>query len=190
MEEAAKGLALLTFAAITPGPNNALVLTQSAAHGIRSAIPLIAVIAFAALVMAIATLGTAGVLLPHGAERWLSIGGGLLLLTLAVVAWRNAGSEDVLPISNPKGLAVVFAFQFLNPKGWLMMVLLAAHIPPRLGATVIVLLIVPLISGICLLLWALGGGAISRSLSTPDRRIIFDRAMAAVLALLAVLFII
>ena len=190
MEEAAKGLALLTFAAITPGPNNALVLTQSAANGIRSAIPLIAVIAFAAMTMAIATLGTAGLLLPPRAERWLSIGGGLLLFGMAVIAWRNAGSESVLPLSNPKGLAAVFAFQFLNPKGWLMMTLLAAHIPSGLGETVIVLLIVPLISGICLLLWALGGGAISRSLSTPDRRIIFDRAMAAVLGLFAVLFII
>ena len=190
MEEATKGLALLTFAAITPGPNNALVLSQSAADGIRSAIPLIAVIAFAALVMAIATLGTAGVLLPHGAERWLSFGGGVLLLAMAVIAWRNAGSESVLPLSNGVGLAAVFAFQFLNPKGWLMMVLLAAHMPNGLGAILIVLVIVPIVSASCLFIWALGGGAISTALSTPGRRKAFDRAMAAILGVFALLFMI
>ena len=85
----------------------------------------------------------------------------------------------------PAGFAGLFAFQFLNPKSWVMVLALVAAFPHQDGRVAFAWLapLFVVIPTACLLLWAMAGRWLSPHLQAPATRRRFDRIMG--LALLA-----
>ena len=120
-------LALLLFAvvsSVTPGPNNMMLMASGVNFGVRRTLPHLAgvVLGFAVMVALVgfgldAIFRLAPWLLP--VMRWA---GAAYLLWLA---WRIATSGAVrrrLRRSRPLGFFGAAAFQWINPKGWVMAV--------------------------------------------------------------------
>lgn len=183
------GLFLLV-AAISPGPNNLVVMRAAARNGWTAALPAaVGVIAGGLVLLVLVTVGAGRA---FSAWPWLramiEIGGALYLIWLGVrliaAAGRDAGSMTL-----PAGLAGLFGFQFLNPKGWVMVLTVVAALPTT-GATDALLRLAPLficIPAACLLLWAGLGSALASCLTRPVVRQWTDRALGALLILAALL---
>ena len=173
---------------ITPGPNNVMVAASAANHGIRATVPhmLGIVVGFALmLTLVCAGLGSALVrwplLLPL--FRWAGA------VWLVWIAWQIArapapgegGRTRVL------GFAGAVAFQWINPKAWLIAVgaageYLSPHQPlvAQLSRIFIVFLVVGLP---CVLVWAVLGSGAGRLLRSPVQLRAFNVVMAVVLVL-------
>jgi threonine/homoserine/homoserine lactone efflux protein len=85
-----QGVSLGFSAAVSPGPFQAFLLSRAARVGVRRALPL----ALAPLVSDGPVVATVLLVLsaaPPALLRGLAIGGGVLLLVLALGAWRTAG---------------------------------------------------------------------------------------------------
>ncbi len=183
--------ALAAFAfvsAITPGPNNLMLLSSAVNFGFRRSVPhmLGITIGFSLLVLAIgAGMGSILATLPW-LYTALKIGGGLYLLYLA---WKIAisrsiddGDTGARPLTFFEGAS----FQLVNPKGWIMAVTAmgaytnpANYWPTMLIVTACFAAFVLPVS----LLWAGTGLALRRWLSDPRRLRIFNITMAILLVL-------
>jgi threonine/homoserine/homoserine lactone efflux protein len=182
-------LALVGFAvatSITPGPNNIMIASSAANHGLRATIPHLAGIATGFVVMiALVGLGLAGALTAAPAValwlRWIMVGWLLLL------AWKiaRAGAPGEGPARPPMGLLGGALFQWVNPKAW--MIALSANsayigadrpMLPQLATilTVFAVIVVP-----CMLPWAALGSGAGRLLRSRNRLRAFNVAMAVLL---------
>jgi threonine/homoserine/homoserine lactone efflux protein len=177
---------MVLAAAITPGPNNLVVLRTAARAGMAGALPAIAGIVGGGLVLLAAAAAGAGAL--YRAEprlQWIVAAGGCLYLSWLGIRlmWprRNAQTGDSLPSG---GLAL-FGFQFLNPKAWVM-VLTASSATSEIGFPLLAALFA-LIPLVCLLAWSALGSALSARLSAGTARWL-DRAMGALLVASAIAF--
>lgn len=181
--------ALVVFAAVTsvtPGPNNLMLLTSGVNFGLRRTIPHMAgvTIGFVVLLLAVgAGMGSLLSTLP-ALYTLLKIAGGFYLLYLA---WRIATARSIgddAEIGVPLSFVQAAAFQWVNPKGWVMAVTaMGAYTSPghywltmTLVATVFGLLTAPSV-----LLWAGLGVALRRWLAEPGRLRVFNWAMAVLL---------
>jgi threonine/homoserine/homoserine lactone efflux protein len=180
----------LLIAAITPGPNNLVVMRAAARNGWKAALHAMAGVIAGGLVLLVVV--TAGAGSAFSAWPWLrgtiEAGGVLYLIWLGtrmiVAAGREAGSMAI-----PDGLAGLFGFQFLNPKGWVMVLTVVAALPAADAAHAL-LYLAPLfvcIPAACLLLWAGLGGALAPHLTRPVVRQWTDRALGALLIMAALL---
>lgn len=186
-------LAFAIVASATPGPNNILVLATSASHGLRAAIPLILGVALGfGFMVALIGAGLAGSLADHArlqaGLRWLGAG------WLLVLAWKIARA-DIPAIGErehrpPLGFWTVCAYQWINPKAWIMALATAATytVPGQplvpqvlLLAALFVLVSLPCVSG-----WALLGSGVGRLLDHPARVRTFNVVMGLLLAASAV----
>lgn len=186
-------LGVLIVAAITPGPNNFMVMEASARRGIAAA---------AAVVLGV-VLGSFGLLalisfgVGAAMHRYPMLGLALSIVGGAYLAWlgaslilsRRGGSADEVPRGVPTTLWGVAAFQLLNPKAWMLIMTAVAAMSGN-GTVVALAALIALVSSACLSLWALAGTASSRLLARPRTRLWFDRIMGAVLALSAARIII
>ncbi|WP_426700317.1 LysE family translocator [Rhodanobacter sp. Col0626] len=185
---------LLGVAAITPGPNNLVVLRAAGQAGMRGALPAIAgVVLGGLLLLAVIALGAGSLFAAYPSlQRWIAVMGALYLAALGItlfmrgVTTPRAGSsttEDALPA----GTVGLVGFQFLNPKSWVMVLTALATVPavglhgylPLAGLFV-------LIPTLCLLLWAALGAWLARWLVRPTVRRAVDAAMGALLVACAV----
>jgi threonine/homoserine/homoserine lactone efflux protein len=184
-------LSLLGFSVamyITPGPNNVMVAASAANHGVRATVPhmLGIVVGFAMmLTLVCAGLGSALVswplLLPL--FRWAGAA------WLVWLAWQIASA----PAPGEGGRARVLgftgavAFQWINPKAWLIAIGAASeYLSPNqpLVAQLTRIFIVFLAVGMpCVLVWALLGSGAGRLLRSPVRLRAFNVAMAVLLVL-------
>jgi threonine/homoserine/homoserine lactone efflux protein len=174
---------LLLAAAITPGPNNLVVLRIASQAGVRAALPAIAgIVAGSLALLALAVSGLAAVAAAHPAWRaWLGAGGaaylgwlGLRLLAAALRDTSAAAAADVLP-----GTALgLLGFQLLNPKAWVttLTVVAAWGASGTRGWLPLAALFAAIPFG-CLLLWS----ACGRWLTHPRLRRGLDAAMGALL---------
>jgi threonine/homoserine/homoserine lactone efflux protein len=118
----------------------------------------------------------------------VAVGGALYLAWLGcnvALSRTGDGSGPALPA----GVSGLFGFQFLNPKGWVMVLTVVAAMPAG-GAIDRFLQLAPLFACIpacCLLLWAALGSALSRSLARPVVRLWTDRVLGALLVASALL---
>ena len=118
-------LALLAFAfvsSITPGPNNFMLLTSGANFGFRRTIPHMFGIAVGFGTLLLAVGFGLGALLEQfpTLHLVLKIAGGSYLLFLA---WKIAGSRSLAndeTVARPISLLQAAAFQWVNPKAWMM----------------------------------------------------------------------
>ncbi|MEI7036292.1 LysE family translocator [Fulvimonas yonginensis] len=178
---------LLLAAAITPGPNNLVVLRIASRAGVRAALPAIAGIVGGSLaLLALALSGLAAVTGNHPAWRtWLGAGGaaylGWLGLRLLVTSLRETPADapaDALP-ATALGL---FGFQLLNPKAWVMTLTVVAAwgASGARGWIPLAVLFVAIPLG-CLLLWSACGRLLTKGLAHPPFRRGLDAGMGALL---------
>jgi len=120
------GLAFFAFAvvaAVTPGPSNVMITATGSAAGLRRGLPCVcgAALGMASLLF-ISGLGLGQIMLAYPllltVMKWC---GAALLLWLA---WRiaTAGRASEGATARPVGFFGAAAFQWLNPKGWLVAV--------------------------------------------------------------------
>ncbi|MBO9661827.1 LysE family transporter [Dokdonella sp.] len=174
---------LLAVAAITPGPNNLIVMHAAAAR-VRDALPAVAgIVGGGLLVLSLVVFGVGAA---FGAWPWLravaaALGAGYLAWLGLRLAWR--GSSAGATAALPRGFFALCAFQLANPKTWVMMLTIVAAMPAQDAATTW-LRLAPLAVAIpipCLLLWAGFGRALARRLGDGRLRERVDRALGLLL---------
>ena len=182
-------LALLTFGVVagaTPGPNNMMLMASGVNFGVRRSLPhLIGVVLGFTLMVALVGFGLDAIfrLAPWAlpAMRWA---GAAYLVWLA---WRIANSgalRERAAAARPLGALGAAAFQWINPKGWVMAVsaLTTYAVSPNYGLSVIVVAATFLLIGFpCSGIWLLFGASMRRFLADPRRARPFNFAMAALL---------
>jgi threonine/homoserine/homoserine lactone efflux protein len=186
------GLApLLAFAfasSVTPGPNVIMVAASSANHGIRATLPHMAGISLGFPAMTVLVgLGLAGpfaaspalhLVLKHVGAAWL------LWLAWKIARSGAPGEGEAKP---PLGLLGAAAFQWVNPKAWMLALASIPAFSTPGGNLVAETLI---IAGAFLLaapptlgFWALIGRGAALLLRTPATLRAFNVAMALLLVL-------
>ena len=190
MHDPAQVIAFVTFSAVvagTPGPSNALLTAVGARVGVRHGLASLLgqVTGMGAMLFAI-TLGLGNVLLAHPlALEVLKWGGAAMLCWMA---WKIATAAHAEGAANaPAGFLGMAAFQWMNPKGWLISVAaIATFLDRRAGdalaqaaifASLFMLAALP-----SCLPWLAFGAAFQRFLRSPRAWRIFTAAMAALLA--------
>lgn len=185
--------ALLSVAAITPGPNN-LVVLRAAAHGgfVRTLPAVISIVLGSIALLATVVAGAGAALIAWPAlGAAISTAGALYLVWLGLRMIMTAHAEG-LSSDLPAGIFGLFLFQFLNPKGWVMVLSVVTAVREKNALDTFVRL-APLfacIPAICLLLWAALGTVLSGFLARPTARRWTDRVLGALLAIAAVLLLI
>jgi threonine/homoserine/homoserine lactone efflux protein len=174
---------------ITPGPNNLMLTASGANFGYRSTLPQVmgCVMGNVALTMiACNGLGQLFVAWPP-AQVILRTGGAVYLLWLA---WKLAQSrigdaQALRPLTFLEGVM----FQAFNPKSWIRAMTLASVFMPAGANPLTAGLTISVIGGLigfpCVSMWALFGVAMRGVLADPRKQRVFNLAMAAALAFLA-----
>ncbi|MGA8009106.1 MAG: LysE family translocator [Thiomonas sp.] len=182
--------ALFAFvASITPGPNNLMLLASGANFGFRASIPHVLGITSGFLVLVTSVgFGLAEVFSRlHWADvtmRW--IGAAYMLF----LAWRIAtaappdGSGPRDGSSRPMTFLGAAAFQWVNPKAWLMAISAFSTYVPATSGMVAVLGAALLFGAINLpsvTAWAFGGSRLQRVLLVRHRAVAFNLLMGGLL---------
>lgn len=175
---------------VTPGPNNVMVFTAAARHGLRATSPLVLGIGLGlgAMVIAVGS-GLAGPLAAYqplqAAMRWIGIGWLLLL------AWQIARSGDPFVAgrgseAGPLGFWGGMAFQWVNPKAWVLaLATTATYVRPGSGFYGQVITLGVIFAIVCIPsvgVWAVLGSRTRHLLASPGRIRAFNLAMAILLA--------
>lgn len=187
-------LALSFAAAWTPGPNNALVAASGANFGLRRSLPHVLGITLGFPVMVLAVGLVLGELFQQSAAlrailRW---GGAALLLWVAWQIARSGGLGSRAGAARPFTFVESAAFQWINPKGWVMAIAITAQFvrPEAPLATTGLVALAFLGAGLTSsLAWAGLGRALARWLEGPGRLRAFNAAMGALIALGVVLML-
>jgi len=176
---------------ITPGPNNVMLTTSGANFGLRRTLPHMAGICLGVAIQLLATCAGLGALFTRWPALQLTLGwaGAAYLVFLG---WQLLRSTDVQVKEGARPISLLesTAFQFLNPKAWVMTATAAAvFLPQQLGPlarSAYMVGITEVIGIPCLVVWALFGSSLRAFLATPRNRRIFNITMALALAATAV----
>jgi threonine/homoserine/homoserine lactone efflux protein len=174
---------------VTPGPNNLMVLASGINFGFRASIPHIFGISTGFSIMMTAVgLGLAEVFtyypFSYTVMKWV---GAAYLLYLA---WNIAKASplDSTAIKGRNGQPMSFlgaaAFQWVNPKAWVMAIgALSNFVPATSGVMIIVsfALLFFIINAPSVSIWAAFGARMRQILQTPSYRRAFNYSMAALL---------
>lgn len=183
--------ALVAFAfvsSVTPGPNNFMLLASGVNFGFRRTVPHMFGIAggFASLLLAVG-FGLGALLAAFPALHLvLKVAGGAYLLYLA---WRIAMSRSLDTKEGKDGRPMTFleaaAFQWVNPKAWMMAVTaMAIYTSPQapVDSVLLVSLAFTLVNFPSVSIWAGFGTAMRGFLADPVRLKWFNIAMGLLLA--------
>ncbi len=184
-------IAALVFSVVmgfTPGPNNVMLASSGATHGIRRTWPhLIGVaLGFPAMLLLIG-LGLASVLLASaGLQLGMKIISCLYLLWLAFQIGRSSSVGGGPGRARPLTFFQAAAFQWVNPKAWLIAVGAVSAYTAGIGAHLYlqVAILAAMNLFVCFsssLTWAAFGAAIGRWLRSPFALRVFNLLMAALL---------
>ena len=182
-------LSLILFAfttSITPGPNNMMLLASGVNFGMRRTIPHMVGIelGFASLLIAVGLgLGALFQSLPT-LYLVLKFAGGLYLLWIAWSIGMSRSLGDGKTSGAPMTLAAAAAFQWVNPKAWVMAVSsMAAFANPTdpLFSVIIVSFTFVALALPCQGGWAAFGALLRDWLSHPVRLKWFNISMAVLL---------
>lgn len=180
-------LALTAFAfvtSVTPGPNNLMLMASGANFGLRRTVPHMLGVALGFGVMvAVMGLGVDQIIArsPGLAQvlKWVSMAYVLWL------AWKIAnsgapGSRASTP-ARPMGFLAACAFQWVNPKSWMMALGALSAYSAGAGGVLGVALVFTLINLPTVAIWAVMGQSLRGFLSHPGRLRLFNWGMAALL---------
>lgn len=182
--------ALATYAfvtTITPGPNNTMLLASGANFGFVRTLPHLAGVSLGfALMVAVMGLGLAAALVAwpalHEVLRWVGV---VWMLRLAwLLARAGPIGEADRAGARPMRFHEAVAFQWVNPKAWVMAIGAVAAYgggDGRLAATMVIPLVFILVGAPCIATWAALGAGLRRVLADPRRLAIFNFAMALAL---------
>lgn len=183
--------AALMFAlvmAVTPGPNNTMLASSGATHGLKPTLPHLAgvCIGFAVMVQMVG-LGLAAVLLASPRlQLAMKIVSCAYLLWLALQIARSAGMAGAASRGRPMTFLQACAFQWINPKAWLTAVgAISAYTAGR-GAQlywqVTILALICLVVAVpATFIWAAFGAGIRKWLRAPKALQAFNVLMALLL---------
>jgi threonine/homoserine/homoserine lactone efflux protein len=183
-------LALLLFAfsaAITPGPNNVMLMSSGLNYGVRKSLPHLFGICLGFPVMVLLI----GVGLGSIFERFpithtiIQIFGILYLLYLAWVIATTKTHEISSAKSKPFSFWQAALFQWINPKAWIMATgaiatytTLSTNIFQQIGIIALIFLITAFPSAAT---WLFFGANLKRFLQSPKHQKIFNISMALLL---------
>lgn len=186
--------ALLIFAAaITPGPNNIIVMDAASRDGLRGGGRAIAgVMAGSLLLLSLSAGGVAALIAAEPrAQLALSWLGAAWLIWAGGAMIGRAGAAAADTGRNlPTTASGVAAFQLINPKAWLLVLTATAtatsgnSMSP--GTVLALAAVLTGVTGLCLALWGLAGAGFGPWLAAGCRRKAFDRLMGAALIASAV----
>lgn len=187
-DQAAAFLLFAVVAAVTPGPSNLLLTATGATVGVLRGLPcLLGVSVGMGVMMFAVAFGLGSVVLANPAVlRALNWIGAAFLLWLA---WKiaTAGRGDAAAGKKPVGFVGAAAFQWINPKSWLVCASAAgAYLHAGSGsalaqATAFGALFV-LASLPCCFVWLAFGATAQRFLRSDRARLTFNVAMGVLLA--------
>ena len=184
-------LALSLFAissSITPGPNNMMMLASGVNYGFRASMPHLLGISlgFGFMLLALG-LGLSVVFTQFPfAHTALKIAGSVYMIWLA---YKIATCHSALEGKGGKPMSFLqaCAFQWVNPKAWMMALGALATYPiasePYLAQVVMITLVFIVFNGPCVSVWLGLGVSLKAWLSDPVRQMWFNRGMAALLIL-------
>ncbi|RCW86647.1 LysE family translocator [Paracoccus lutimaris] len=180
-------MALTAFAfvtSVTPGPNNVMLMASGANFGLRRTLPhmLGVALGFGAMV-ALLGLGVDRLIAgsPRLAEamKWISMGYMLWL------AWKIAHASAPIGTgyagARPMGFLAACAFQWINPKAWMMGLGALSAYSAGAGGALMVALIFTLVNLPSVAIWAAMGRGLRGVLQEPGRLRLFNRVMAVLL---------
>jgi threonine/homoserine/homoserine lactone efflux protein len=189
--------AFVTFAAVvagTPGPSNTLLTAIGARVGVRRGLASLLgqVTGMGAMLFAIA-LGVGRLILAHPLAIQILKWGGAAML--CYVAWRIATAGPAEEASNaPAGFLGMAAFQWVNPKGWLVSIAAIALFLDRGASGVfadaaVISILFMLVALPSSLPWLAFGAALQHFLEGPRARRVLNLVMAGLLAASTVLLV-
>ncbi len=181
----------VVVAAITPGPNNTMLLNTGMRFGVRRSLPHLAGICLGFSLMFSATAAGLGALVVNVPASQLA----LKVVALGVFLWLayRMASAPFAPIggepvqasqARPMTFAGAAAFQWINPKAWVACVgASAAYLGPTptwqlIGALAVSIAV---LSVPCSLVWVGFGAVMRRFLGTARRQRVFNITMALLL---------
>ena len=172
----------------TPGPNHALLASSGANFGLHRTVPHALGVALGFPVMVLIVGLFLGSAFQHSAllRMILHYGGAALLL---YVAWKIAFYGGLVRADGnrrPFRFHEAAAFQWINPKGWVMAISLTSQFVSAtqpVTSAVVVALVFLLVGLTSAFAWAAGGTAMRRFLAVGHRLGIFNGVMGRVLAL-------
>ncbi|WP_134680685.1 LysE family translocator [Paracoccus ravus] len=181
-------LALIAFAfvtSVTPGPNNLMLMASGANFGLRRSLPHMLGVALG--------FGAMVALLGLGIDRIIAaiplLAQGLKWVSLAYVlwlAWKIAHSaapdaDDMPKTARPMSFLAACAFQWVNPKAWMMGLGALSAYSSGAGGVLGVAVVFTLINLPSVAVWAAMGQGMRGFLSNPGRMRLFNRVMALLL---------
>jgi threonine/homoserine/homoserine lactone efflux protein len=179
---------------ITPGPNNVMLTASGANFGFRRTLPHLFGISAGCAIMLVAVCAGLGALFSawpvlQTILQWV---GAAYLVWLG---WKIIGSGEVGEghAAQPISFWQAAAFQFVNPKAWVMTLsAVALFLPPNMNPIAGSLYIVTLMVGVnlpCIAVWALFGSSLRGLLQKRPARLAFNIVMAVALAATGVIMV-
>ncbi|MCX8515838.1 MAG: LysE family translocator [Alphaproteobacteria bacterium] len=185
----------IVVTAITPGPNNMMLMTSGANFGFRRTIPHLTGVILGFTFFALLTgFGLIKIINYYPALYYILKYAGISYLLylsyrIAITNGRNAkkkSANNKVRISTPFGFWQAAAFQLINPKGVMMVIsYFTTYLPPDYGWQVVMTvgLLIFIISPICSGSWLLLGSELSHFLGKGRRQEYFNWTMAMLLVL-------
>jgi threonine/homoserine/homoserine lactone efflux protein len=174
--------------AFTPGPNNVMLAASGSRFGIRRTLPHLAGVTLGfPLMLFLVGLGLASVLVGSASlQLGMKIVSCAYLLWLAFQIARSSSAGGDAERGKPLSFLQAAAFQWVNPKAWLMAVgAISAYTAGRgseLYVQVAILTLITLVVSVfSTLTWTAFGAAIRRWLRSPATLRLFNAGMALLL---------
>jgi threonine/homoserine/homoserine lactone efflux protein len=172
---------------ITPGPNNIMLMTSGVNFGIKPSLPHLAGIClgFPCMVLAIG-LGLSTIFQTYPALHLvIKVLGVTYLLYLSWLIANSSNKIEGKQLSRPFSFIQAAAFQWVNPKGWIMAVgAIATFTLPAEDMTAQVVTIASVFLCVafpCAIVWLTFGVALKRILKNERQQKIFNITMALLL---------
>ena len=178
-------LTIVIISAITPGPNNFIVMAAAARGGAAAVVPAIAGVVSGTIALLVVVWAGAGALfeaVPQ-LQTLLRIAGVSYLVWLGICLLRagRTPADQTVVKSLPETAWGVASFQLLNPKCWALVVTAFSAIGGTLTDIVSLALIFVVVMGSCLTLWSIAGLLIARWLDKPRSKQAIDTVMGCAL---------
>jgi threonine/homoserine/homoserine lactone efflux protein len=169
---------------VTPGPNNMMLFATGVNHGLRRALPhLFGVNVGFAVLLASTGLGLGALFRAVPVlHTVLQVVGAAYLLWLAWAVARSGPVEGGADARPPITFAEAAAFQWVNPKGWVMALgAVAAYVPEAgyLRNLAIVVVSFAILGLPCGVAWIVAGAGLRRVLADPRTVRLVNGALAA-----------
>jgi threonine/homoserine/homoserine lactone efflux protein len=179
---------------ITPGPNNVMLTASGATFGFRRTLPHLFGISAGCGIQLIAVCAGLGALFSawpvlQTALQWV---GAAYLLWLG---WKLLGSSEIRQgrAAEPVSFLQAAAFQFVNPKAWVMTLsAVALFLPEGMNIVAGSAYLITTMVGInlpCIAVWALFGSSLRRFLTRRPARLAFNIVMAVALGATGVIMV-